>query len=43
MSYLKYLKIATATVLFTVGLNSAAYADEPIKVKVFIGSMFEIG
>lgn len=43
MKYLNYLKLATAAALLATGLNSAAYADEPIKVKVFIGSMFEIG
>jgi purine nucleoside permease len=44
MPFPKMLYVAaTAAVSLMIGAGSPALADEPIKVKVFIGAMFEIG
>jgi purine nucleoside permease len=43
VSYLKRLKTIFVPALLAVSFASSAYAEQPIKVKVFIGTMFEIG
>jgi purine nucleoside permease len=43
MSFRKPAQIAAAALSLTVAATSPASADDPVKVKVFIGSMFEIG
>ncbi len=43
MSFRKIAQIASACLSLTFTMASAASAEEPVRVKVFIGAMFEIG
>ncbi len=43
MSFRKPVQIAAAALSLTLAAASPTAADEPVKVKVFIGAMFEIG